>query len=501
MLHRLAPQVRAFAALLFCAAAPAGAAEFLEGGDADLGCILTIEGQIGPGDAEAFRGALDRIIGDPYRGDSDFLDRMDMRGGLAVPRICLNSPGGSLAEALKMTDVLTNRAGTSDYLYTSIGTAVPAQAICHSACAVLFMAGGTQSESEAGRLPNRVLHARGSLGFHAPGLFIADGNYSAETVGKAFSIAVQSIGELSDRQNALRFPASLLNRMVGTPPEDMYVLTTVGEATQWMIDIAGLPYPERPGLNHLVNVCLNAQPALRPSAGYRQSYVTPHDGDGRSFFDGRKLGNLAQSVAQYYGGGEARINLGGDEFGEAYFNSDPEEPVTGGLNCEVNFGGRWPLESPMRGNTRRFAVSAYQGGQMAVDQAALYPPWARFADMAARHGSRPIPARTILWDDNKTVATRCYVYNSNDRLTDDDPCTAVESVQLLGDGSFELVHQFTWPSGSRTTLTWQGYDVQINGNRAEGAYIEAASAEGVEIMCLRNSASGNAFCFQQVPFD
>jgi hypothetical protein len=491
------------AALNALIALPAVAADFIPGGDEDLGCILTVRGPIVAGDAKAFRSALDQVVGDAYGGGSDFLDRLDGANGLPVPRICLDSPGGSLTEALDMTDVLTNRKGDSEYLYSAIGTAVAADALCHSACAVLFMAGGSQSESSAGRLPNRVLHAKGSLGFHAPGLSVADGNYTAESVDRAFAIAVRSIGVLSERQTVLRFPDTLLNRMVSTPPSEMYVLTTVGEASQWMIDIAGLPYPAKPGPNHFVNLCLNAQPALRPSTGYTQSYVKRHDGPGTDFFAGHGLGD--EDVAQvfgYYGTGKADINLGsGGDFGDAYFNSDPEEATEGGLNCEVSFNGRWPIQKPLRSNLRRFYISFANGGIMALDQAALYPPWTRFAELAGAHGTSAIPANATIWSAAQDFGTNCFVYNSNDRLSDKEPCRATETVSFMGDGAAGSTIVFTWPSGSRTTISQRGYDLSINGNRARGDYISGASDQGANVTCLRNSASGNAFCYERTASD
>ncbi|WP_417207378.1 hypothetical protein [Antarctobacter sp.] len=493
---RFAAGLLTAAGLALALAAPASAAQFLDGGDADLGCILTVQGPIRSGDADGFRAALDRVVGDPYAGESDFLDRWDQVGGLAVPRICLDSPGGSLAEALKMADVLADPGGDNRYLYSGIGTAIARDATCYSACAVLFMAGGVQSESSGGRLPNRVLHAQGLLGFHAPGLTIADGNYSAEAVDRAFAIAVRSIGELSDRQGKIRFPATLMNRMVATPPQDMYVLQTVGEASQWMIDIAGLPYPAKVSRGHFVNACLNAQPGLRPSTGYYQIYATRHDGAGRDFFSGRRLGDYSGSLlSRHYGRGEAEIALGrSGDFGDASFVSDPD-PAEDGLNCEVGFGGRWPMETPMRGNTRRLSVSFLRGDAMALDQAALYPPWTRFAELAARHGSGALPADATVWTDRRSLTTRCLVYNSADQKTDDDPCDAMESAVFTGDGTMQVTVEFTWPSGASTVVEMDGTGPRINGNSATVPYIEGVYDISDHMQCLRNSRSGNAFCF------
>ncbi|MEC3859853.1 hypothetical protein VK792_01030 [Mesobacterium sp. TK19101] len=487
--------------LLVALAPRADAAEFLPGGDAELGCFMTIRGQIVPGDAERFRDALTKSIGtNPYRDNPDFIARFDGGAGTVVPRICLDSAGGSLAEALRMSDVLTNRQSERSSLNTAIGTAVAAGARCHSACAVLFMAGGSESEGPAGRLPNRVLHAQGSLGFHAPGLTIPDGNYTAEAVDKAFTVAVRSIGELSDRQADLRFPATLLNRMVATPPQEMYVLSTVGEAAQWMIDVVGLPHPARLTRAHFVNVCLNTQSALMPATSYLESYANRLDGPDSGFFAGRRLGDYAEGLlVRHYNRGVLKLALGAPgDFGTASFVSDPD-PAEDGLNCEATFGGIWPQANPLADNNRRLAVSFSRGGVMFLDQAAFYPPWTRFADLSREYGTGALQAEATVWSDSRSVNTRCIVFDANDTLTDNDACRAVETARFTGAGEMVVTLSFTWPSGAKTVIGLDG-DQTINGNSATSDYIAAASDLGDQITCLRNSASGNAFCFDRIRF-
>ncbi len=156
-------------------------------------------------------------------------------------RLCLDSPGGSIEEAIRIADTLVYgfrireeiepAVSTVPYNATVIpramGTAIPAGARCESACAVLFMAGGFFSNLAAQdniREVDRVLHVEGRLGFHAPKLEVPGGRYDEATVGRAFDLAVGTIGKLSQRLLGYRFPPRLFNHMASTPPEQMFYI-------------------------------------------------------------------------------------------------------------------------------------------------------------------------------------------------------------------------------------------------------------------------------------
>ena len=90
----------------------------LEAGDGQT-CRLTFTGEITTGDAEALARRVPAI--NPSTSQSTY-----------DTWLCLDSPGGSLAEALRMGQVL--RAG-------GMGTRILANRQCLSACAILFMSG------------------------------------------------------------------------------------------------------------------------------------------------------------------------------------------------------------------------------------------------------------------------------------------------------------------------------------------------------------------------
>jgi hypothetical protein len=141
------------------------------------------------------------------------------------------------------------------------GTAVGANMICKSACALAFMGGSTASAGiEGSDDTDRVLHPRGLLGFHAPSLDVPEGQYDEATVAKAYWVALQALQALSETRNTVfrgyvpgtdqatyfryRFPESLLLEMLGTPPDQMRYVRTVGEASRWDIRIGPIRFPE-----------------------------------------------------------------------------------------------------------------------------------------------------------------------------------------------------------------------------------------------------------------
>jgi hypothetical protein len=108
--------------------APASAMEFrllqAHGGQR----LVLASGAIGPGDAQQLVRALNLATRDKNH----------------TKQLLLDSPGGSVAEALAMADVMDQ---------VGVSTVVPAQAICGSACAsILFVSGKYRTIERGGRL-------------------------------------------------------------------------------------------------------------------------------------------------------------------------------------------------------------------------------------------------------------------------------------------------------------------------------------------------------------
>lgn len=175
----------------------------------------------------------------------------------AAPDIlCLDSPGGSLAEALTLTAWMKGNA---------LGTKITKGARCLSACALVFMAGSRFPIEGRSAFFWRVLEPGAQLGFHAPSLTVPDGIYSEETVTEAYNVSNRSISRIiadlamrSDLTGAA-MPLSLLGEMLATPPQEMLVLRTVDQAGRWDISLAVAPGDWPPSSEELAQICVNAQ--------------------------------------------------------------------------------------------------------------------------------------------------------------------------------------------------------------------------------------------------
>ncbi len=237
------------AAALTLAPLCAAAAEITSGGDPYMGCIATLSGLIEKDDGLALDEVLAEI--DQQRGGEGDLFGPPITGESTLngDRLCLDSPGGNFNAAIGMGDTLR---------LWHVGTAVPRGARCESACAVLFLSGVRLGGDGLLRHPNRLLHAGGILGVHAPQLTVQDRQYSPDHVASAYALAVETIAELAIRKTDWKISDPLLYRLLRTPPEEMARIETVFEAALWGIDVVGTAYPDRPTPLAAAHACTKA---------------------------------------------------------------------------------------------------------------------------------------------------------------------------------------------------------------------------------------------------
>lgn len=199
-------------------------------------CSLRLTGPIAAGDAERLRATLEQVF--PLEHDE------------LNPALCLDSPGGSLDEGVRIAEVLAAH-------FTA--TVVPEGAECLSACAVAFM-GGTFGWYEY-IFNMRLIHPGARLGFHAPALEIPEGAYDAATVTRAFDVAVDAIARITEdldntylTSNINRFPRSLLAQMLVHRGEDYLTVDTIEKAAAWDIWVITARRPEITN-ETLVRIC------------------------------------------------------------------------------------------------------------------------------------------------------------------------------------------------------------------------------------------------------
>jgi len=465
------------------------AAEITLGGDPALGCIATVKGPIVSGDAKKLQSLLKQLDAAPKTDVvngirlSDMMVMANARG-----RLCLDSPGGSLVEAIRMADYLLKDFDA--YWMHSIGTAVPAGATCESACAVLFMAGGENTESDIGRIADRVLHADGKLGFHSISLTLPEATYSRSDVSKAFALALKSMGAVAERMDALRLRLSLLQTMLSTPPDSMYHVEKIGDAAHWNIQIAGLPQITRPTPSNIFEACNKLSRQMLPEDGaaatnyaYEKSVDTPNEILPHRIWE---TSDVKADMFQKYEAGtgpEPRIEFVSDSGTEL-----------GDIGCSGYFDGR---ETEMGAE-----VQASNGWVLSVPNYFMFPGGLTIDEVRTLAvGEAGLAMETVLATRNDApVQTTCFVFKGDEKV-DEEPCEK-SSVSVLNVGlETYTVESFLWPSGGKTVLEREGGTTLINGAATEkltGSKRPKPIADDWQIGCLKNKTSGNAFCHRSV---
>ena len=143
------------------------------------GVIVSVVGEIAPGDANAFATTVKQANGE----------------GKFVASIRLNSEGGNLLEAVKLADAVR---------FGKMATNVGRDATCASACFLVFAAGNT-----------KFANYDAKIGVHG-----ASDEYGKETVqAEAATVSMARIAK------ELGVPSEIIGRMVVTPPDEMVWLT------------------------------------------------------------------------------------------------------------------------------------------------------------------------------------------------------------------------------------------------------------------------------------
>ncbi len=452
------PIAAALAIILFTAS-PALAATVAMADDPEHGCIVTLSGPIADGDTKALLSAIETASTGSRYADTiwytDYGDGSPPDIDFKTPlTLCLDSPGGSLAEAVRLTEAVHGR----------LGTMIRPGARCESACALVFMAGGYDSASDAGIVTSRHLHVDGRLGFHAPSLSVPEGQYDATTVARAYQVSVGATETIFRNLVRYRFPPSLAARMHATPPSDMFYVSTVREAARWGISVIGVDAPEAWTDAAIRTACHNLYRATQdvvtsdPDQWSRGSASGAPVRRGDNTFSYEGFGMEAAGTCEGY------LSPAEEEYSSARQFWGPARAILASIHAAASF----PDAQPPLFFSFLQSFMAYPG------------------DMPLTSLPRGGVATPV------TDPGTCHVYTADDSLRDREPCTRTR--QIKGDAT--LVTLFDWPSGARTVLETAGMTRRINGQPARGWYWpEPRPATASDTDCARNEVSGNVFCF------
>ena len=217
---------------------------------AEMGCTARLDGPITEGLLERIRPFLERRLVEGW-GETpaeqalvfrNFSPASDFGDGFFVHRLCLNSEGGSLQEAMRIVSYLRHRGTqTAD----GVTAAVARGDACISACAYIFLAGRfTRFAGLAGydgaNSSNALLHPLGLLQLHAPELRIPDeARFSGQEVRGIWGVGMEA-SALILRQIAngsLFLHPDLFARSLTHLGSDMLTIETVGQTVRWGIEI------------------------------------------------------------------------------------------------------------------------------------------------------------------------------------------------------------------------------------------------------------------------
>ncbi len=205
-------------------------------GDWEAPCSYKFSGRVEPGDAAK-------------------IEALDTFGSVGAS-LCLDSPGGSLPEGIRMFNTIWDK---------QIHTRVMNGDTCESACAVAWLGGGTiQGTYDPEVVASRSIESGAVLGFHAPSLNLPKGgSYASEQVEKAFAIALTSAEGLFDiklitkKANVDALNDFLYARILETPGDSMFRIGSVAEALMSNVLVIGVQAPEKILKSNLMHLCEN----------------------------------------------------------------------------------------------------------------------------------------------------------------------------------------------------------------------------------------------------
>ena len=398
-------------------------------------CTYSLTGDIVEGDgarlAEILRRPLD---------DNDY-------GSFGI--LCLDSTGGSYAEAIKMIDALKENPA---------GTYIRAGAKCLSACSLVFMAGRVD-EHETGPLRFRFLHANGQLGFHSPALEFPEGTYDKEIVETAYREALKSVSQAIDRlllsndaDGTAWMKPSIISLMLATPAAEMAYIDTVDEVGRWGIGV--VPNRQIDGSKlDLRTGCNNLWAWRRDEAAERPGRVISETSSVE------KIPVEPNEDTRYRVVDEGMYNTG----------------------CVFSFD-RFSADHTFFKVVPFFEIDNQAPG--ALEPYEFLHPATRLVDIESELAK--LAAGPVI-----TSGSRCRITDNTSKVLDDEMCAFTRSASSRRDTV--AIEEYLWPTGTRTVVSqMRNGDWLINGNKA---YRQTDNTRNGTPICYFNLKSGNTFCY------
>lgn len=170
-----------------------------------------------------------------------------------VVTVCLNSLGGSFAEARKIIAYMLSGDG--------VAMVIRAGDECDSACALIFMFGNVKAALPGRtiverRFMDRRLDVRGKLGLHAP-YQTAEAAASVAVLRKAYEEGVKAVANLLDLDEIGFLARPLIVAFLKTGAGEFQYLDTIAKAGSWGVELMGFRDPAALTSAELERACEN----------------------------------------------------------------------------------------------------------------------------------------------------------------------------------------------------------------------------------------------------
>jgi len=219
-------------------------------------CDIRLVGKIGPGTAKALKAVI---------GTEEQINEFNEH----ATTLCLDSTGGLVTEALEIARFIVKQRSQA------ITTVVQDDAVCQSACALIFLAG--RERSRLGPSIGRYLHPRGRLMFHPTYLrpnsdesierYLKGERTRDQVLAQFYASGLNDVREIMSMYGDTTWfadyvkkpfaSASLFLEVFSQAKEEWLCMDTVDKLGRWGIRLVGYDKAQLPAQRYY-NVCRNA---------------------------------------------------------------------------------------------------------------------------------------------------------------------------------------------------------------------------------------------------
>ena len=162
--------------------------------------------------------------------------------------ISFDSLGGNYNEGIKISRLFTKKFAQ---------TIVESGNSCISACAIAFLGGTYNSESDLGRLRSRSISPSANLAFHAPYLNLDDENFNKKDIESAFDYAINVIVDFITFSKEIRIDPIVAARLMKPQRDKLFSVDNISKLGSVGVALQGEYYVNNFTPSMANNLCLN----------------------------------------------------------------------------------------------------------------------------------------------------------------------------------------------------------------------------------------------------